>query len=83
MAIAFKSLYRPRGRWAAVRAAARKDLDNDHTAATTRARRTMIARGVRIDCVLRYQRIDLWYWRGHQLLGSCNVGLQSALASSP
>ena len=64
-----------RGRWAARCAAARKDVDNDHAAAAARARRAMIGRGVRIDCVTRCRRIDLGYWGGHQLLGSRNVGL--------
>src|SRR5215471_21339470 len=64
-----------RGRWAARYAAPRKDLDNDHAAAATRARRPMIGRGVSIGGVVRYRWIDLWHCGDHQLLGMRKVGL--------
>src|SRR5258708_36246123 len=40
------------GWWAARCAVTRKDFDDDHAAAATRARRTMIGRGVRIGGVV-------------------------------
>jgi hypothetical protein len=66
----------PGGRWAARCTAGRKDLDNDHAAAAARARRVMIGGGgLRIGCVVRRRWIDLRHWRGHQLLGTGDVGL--------
>src|SRR5215831_11433590 len=62
------------GRWTARCAAACKDLDNDHAAATARARRAMIGRGVRIDCVVRGPWIELRHWCGDQFLGAHDVG---------
>ena len=72
-----------RGRWATWWAAARKDLDNDHAATAARARRAMIGRGVRIDCVVRCWWIGLQYWGGDQLLGARNVGLAASVGQRP
>ena len=64
-------------------AAARKDLDNDHPAATARARWAMIGRGAGIGDVMRGRRINLRYCGGHQLLGTRNVGLASGAGEQP
>src|SRR6516162_1893099 len=64
-------------------AAARKDLDNDHPAATARARWAMIGRGAGIGDVMRGRRINLRYCGGHQLLGTRDVGLASGAGEQP
>ena len=56
------------GRWASRCGAARKDFDNDHAASAARARRAMIARGVRIGCVVCCRRLDLRPLRGRRIL---------------
>src|SRR6516225_9018186 len=43
-------------------------------AAAARARRAMIARGVRIGCVVRCRRLERRHWGGHQLLSARDVG---------
>src|SRR5580704_60480 len=63
--------------------AAGKDLDNDHAAATARARWAMIGRGVPIGRVARCRRIDLRHWGGHQLLGARDVGLAAGARQQP
>ena len=78
MVIASNPDTRATGRWAARRAAARKDLDNDHAAAAARARWAMIGHGghgLAIDWVVCFRRLDLWYWGGDQLPGARDVGL--------
>src|SRR6516165_9279561 len=63
--------------------AARKDLDNDHTAAAAGAWRAMIGRGVRIVCVVCCRRLDLRHWGGHQLPGTRDVGLAAGTGQQP
>src|SRR5256885_10404386 len=71
------------GWWAARCAVTRKDFDDDHAAAATRARRTMIGRGVRIGGVVHCRRIDRRHWSGHQLSGARDVGLAAGAGQQP
>jgi hypothetical protein len=64
-------------------AAARKDLDNDHVAATARVWRAMIGGEVRIGCVVRCRRINRRQRGGDQLLGADDIGLAAGAGQQP
>jgi len=64
-------------------AAGGKELDNDHAAATARAWRAMIDRGVRIGRILCHRLLGLRHWYGDQFLGADDVGLAAGAGEQP
>src|SRR3954452_13929837 len=71
------------GWWAARCAVTRKDFDDDHADAATRARLTMIGCVVRIGGVVHCRRIDRRHWSCHQLSGARDVGLAAGAGQQP